>query len=45
MARWSEIRAKGQFLQEVDQVSFEKEVGISFSRALKIEEKNKTFPD
>ena len=24
MARWSEIRAKGQFLQEVDQVSFRK---------------------
>ena len=45
MAKWSELRAKGQFLQDVDQVSFEKEVGIPYSRALEIEEELRSSED
>jgi hypothetical protein len=38
MAKWSELRSQGQFLEKVDPVAFEKEVGIPYSRAIEIEE-------
>jgi len=38
MAKWSQLRAEGRFLDEIDPVEFEKEVGISHERARQIEE-------
>jgi hypothetical protein len=36
--RKSELRGKGKFVNNVDHDSYEKEVGIPYSRALEIEE-------
>jgi len=41
MAKWAELRAQGQFAENVDPEAFEKEVGIPYSRALEIEEELK----
>jgi len=38
MAKWSELRTQGEFLENVDPKAFEKEVGIPHSRAIEIEE-------
>jgi tetratricopeptide (TPR) repeat protein len=38
MAKWSELRSEGRFLDEIDSVEFEKEVGISHEWARQIEE-------
>jgi len=38
MSRWSELRGEGKFVNNVDPDAFEKEVGISYSQALGIEE-------
>ena len=38
MSRWSELRGEGEFVNNIDPDAFEKEVGISYSRAKEIEE-------
>ena len=38
MAKWSELRSQGEFLDKVDPKAFEEEVGITYSRAIEIEE-------
>ncbi len=42
MSIWSELRAEGKFVNNVDADAFEKEVGISYSRAKEIEEELKS---
>ncbi|MDG1326288.1 MAG: hypothetical protein P8P49_11025, partial [Opitutales bacterium] len=38
MAKWSELRGEGKFVDDVDLEAFEKKVGIPYSQALEIEE-------
>jgi tetratricopeptide (TPR) repeat protein len=38
MAKWSELRTQGEFLENVDPKAFEEEIGIPYSRTIEIEE-------
>ena len=42
MSKWSELRGEGKFVNIVDPDAFEKQVGISYSRAKEIEEELKS---
>ena len=49
LARWSELRAKGEFASDVDSSTFERKVarysGMTYEYAQEIEEELKAFPD
>ena len=42
MSKWSELRGEGEFVNNIDPNTFEKEVGIPYSRAKEIEEELKS---